>query len=242
MTRSTSSSSGKPLRRTDGRGRAYAGSQLQVQLYSARRFGALSDALRLALGRSTESLRWIAPVESSGFVELLDDAFLENLGHGAHTNALRSFWPGSGPRWDGLALLEPSGTVLLIEGKSYPAEMRGGGCQAKAPHSVALIDAALDETKRWLGVPADANWKGALYQYANRLAHVRFLRELGIEAWLVNLCFAADPTKNPTDEHTWRAALTAIKQELGLGDISHVAVDVFLPGLPPSTWEERRGG
>lgn len=233
----TSSQPNKSQARTDERGRAFAGSQLQVQLYSARLAPTLSAALAKAVGHPSDSLKWIAPLEDDLFDELLDEAFIRALGYGAHANALRAFWPGSGPRWDGLARLEPSGTVLLIEGKSYPAEMRGSGCQAKDPNSIRLIDAALDDTKRWLNVPVDRNWKGDLYQYANRLAHVRFLRDLGVDAWLVNLCFVNDPTKNPTDESTWRDALAQAKKDLGVADISHLAVDVMLPGLPRSTFD-----
>lgn len=223
--------------RTDKLGRAFAGSQLQVQLYSARLMPTLSAALAKAVGHPGDSLEWMAPAEDKKFKELLDQAFIRALDLDAHAKALRAFWPGSGPRWDGLARLAQSRTVLLVEGKSYPAEMRGSGCQAKDPKSIAMIDAALADTKRWLGVSADRNWKGDLYQYANRLAHVRFLRDLGVDAWLVNLCFVNDPTKNPTDEHTWRAALKQAKKDLGVSDISHLAVDVLLPGLPYSTWD-----
>ncbi|WKW12840.1 hypothetical protein Strain138_002840 [Pseudogemmatithrix spongiicola] len=233
----TSSESKRSKPRVDDRGRAFAGSQLQVQLYSSRLLPTLEAALAGAINRAGEQLDWIAPAENKKFEELLDEAFINALGLGAHAAALRSFWPGSGPRWDGLARLRQSGAVLLVEGKSYPAEMRGSGCQAKDPRSIELIDAALDGTKAWLGVPREADWKGELYQYANRLAHVRFLRERGVEAWLVNLCFVDDPTKNPTDAATWKSALTQAKIDLGLGDISHVAVDVLLPGLAPTAWD-----
>lgn len=226
-------------RRTDDRGRAYAGSQLQVQLYAARAFGRLSVAVLETLGRRDDELEWLAPVETENFAEPLDQAFLDALGLSEHAERLRAFWPGSGPRWDGLARLKNSRSVLLIEGKSYPAVMRGTGCQARAQHSIELIDSALEATKRWLQVADDRNWKGDLYQYANRLAHVRFLRQLGVDAWLVNLCFVNDPTKCPTDEATWRRALAEAKRDLGAPNLSHVAVDVLLPGLPPSTWGER---
>jgi hypothetical protein len=238
----TASESKSPKPRVDDLGRAFAGSQLQVQLYSARLCPTLEAALAGALNRAGERLDWVAPLEDQGFEELLDEAFINALGLGAHAAALRGFWPGSGPRWDGLAWLRPSDAVLLVEGKSYPAEMRGSGCQAKAPRSIELIDAALDATKAWLGAPHVADWKGELYQYANRLAHVRFLRERGIEAWLINLCFLDDPTKNPTDAATWTSALTQAKKDLCLGDISHVAVDVLLPGLEPIAWDQPAAG
>lgn len=228
--------------RTDGHGRAYAGSQLQIQLYSSRRPAQLSAALLQAFGRSDDRIEWLAPLEVEKFAEPLDEAFLDALGLSVHSGALKTFWPGIGPRWDGLARLKLSRSVLLIEGKSYPAELRGGGCQAKSQRSLELIDAALAETRRWLGVTTDSNWKGELYQYANRLAHVRFLRQLGVDAWLVNLCFVNDPTKSPTDERTWRKALAQAKQDLGLPSLSDVAVDVLLPGLPRSMWDSPAAG
>jgi len=229
--------------RVDQHGRAYAGSQRQIQIYSARQHRVLESAVASAVGRSAEALRWCAPLEEKQFEEPLDRAFLESLKLEKHADDLAAFWPGSGPRWDGLASLAPSDTVLLIEGKSYPAEMRGSGCQAKARTSLDMITKAIDDTKRWLGADTEADWLGPLYQYGNRLAHVRFLRERGVEAWLVNLCFTDDETVKPTSEAEWRIGLADAKKELGLAGIDHVAVDVLLPAVDSVDWprpEQRR--
>ena len=69
-----------------------------------------------------------------------------------------------------------------------------------------------------------------MYQYANRLAHLYFVREvLRVPAWLVNLCFIGDRTTNPTTELEWRAALPLFKKELGFPDGSIPwVVDVLL--------------
>ncbi len=231
-----------PHPRVDDRGRAFAGSQLQLQLYSARRLPDLQRAITSAIGGSDAELDWRAPLESNNFDEPLDSAFLGALGLEALAPELKAFWPDGGPRWDGVALLRPSGSVLLVEGKSYPAEMRGSGCQATAERSLTMIKRALDDTKSWLGVYPGTNWFGPLYQYANRLAHVRFLRERGVDAWLVNLCFVNDVTTTPTTEEAWKSGLARAKRELGLTTTSHVAVDVLLPALGRDAWTVAEAG
>ncbi|MFN8878530.1 MAG: hypothetical protein ACK5Z1_15300 [Gemmatimonadota bacterium] len=223
--------------RVDTRGLAFAGSQMQVQLYSARHRKRLEAAILTALGRGTEQLQWLAPLEDQRFEEPMDGAFLETLELPQLIPDLAAFWPRSGPRWDGLARLDPSCTVLLVEGKSYPAEMRGSGCQAYSEESRRKIEAALHATKVWLQASAEANWTGPLYQYANRLAHVRFLRERGVDAWLVNLCFTDDDTTTPTSAEEWQFGLNAAKRELGVEHLDGVALDVLLPALSRDAWE-----
>jgi len=217
--------------RTDELGRAFAGSQLQVQIYVARRQAELSTSILDALSRSGAAfqiVQWVAPLERSGFAEPIDAAFLDALDLGHLRFQLEAFWPRGGPHWDALARLEPGRGVLLVEGKSYPDEVLGPGCQATEPARTRIVE-ALAETRRWFGATADADWLGPLYQFANRLAHVRFLREAGYAAWLANLCFIEDP-RTPTTEAEWRETLPALKRQLGFtaGNVPHT-VDVFLP-------------
>jgi len=182
--------------RVDDLGRAYAGSQLQIQIYLSRREPELTASVVTALhnaGVYLENIQWLSPLEKEKFVELRDGAFLERLGLPGLRSELSAFWPKRGPQWDGLALFTPGPRILLIEAKSYPEEMIGSGCQA-SPISRNLIEKSIAKTKRWLRVNENVDWLGPLYQYANRLAHVYFLREIGqIETWLVNLCFFDDP-------------------------------------------------
>ena len=51
-----------------------------------------------------------------------------------------------------------------------------------------------------------ADWCGPLYQNANRLAHIYWLRSLGFRAWLVHLLFV-DDKHGATSEAQWEAAL-----------------------------------
>jgi len=70
------------------------------------------------------------------------------------------------------------------------AEIYGNGCQAQGA-SREMIAKALAETKQWCHADPTADWMGPLYQSANRLAHLYFLRErlkrLQRPAWMINL-------------------------------------------------------
>lgn len=122
--------------RTDSAtGAAYAGSQLQTQLYVNRRTAALDDAVRSGLPELAGArLQWRSPLADDAYREYYGTAFLDRLGLLEHTAALKAFWPARGPQRDALALVhEPGGTapgVLLVEGKSYPGELHSSGCQA----------------------------------------------------------------------------------------------------------------
>ena len=184
-------------RRTDDLGRAFKGSQLQIQIYVARRKEELSKAILTQLDCPVGTqLVWKSPLEKEEFKEYRDESFLEavNLKHFAPK--LAEFWPKSGPRWDGLARLEKNGQLLgivLVEAKSYPEEMRGQGCKATG-ESLEKIKRSTEAAKDWFHADSSGDcWLGTYYQFANRLSHIYFLREIaGIDAWLVNLCFVDD--------------------------------------------------
>jgi hypothetical protein len=223
-------------RRVDQQGRAFAGSQLQIQIYVARRQAELSAAVAESLSEANLAphIRWVAPLEQAKFKEPYDRDFLVVLGLARHAAELNEFWPNGGPHWDALAMLgEDAGHsgVLLVEAKSYPKETYGPGCQAKDLVSRQKILDALDSAKSSYGVPPETNWTGSLYQYANRLAHVYFLRaRLGVPAWLVNICFTGDSSTMPTTEDGWRGDLPSIKKELGFREtVIPWVVDVILP-------------
>jgi hypothetical protein len=237
-------------RRVDGLGRAYAGSQLQIQLWVTRRSTQLTQALLAALpslAPQNPRIRWVSPLEDGGFAEYQDREFLRAVGLERCTPQLSRFWPRGGPVWDALAAVETARTldcrgVLLVEAKSHVSEVFGGGCKASA-RSRKRIEEALELTKRWLGASPDSDWTGALYQSANRLAHLYFFRQvMGVPAWLINVYFINDPHW-PTSRAEWEAALVGIKAQLGLAGISvpHTA-DLFLEaGSRGEPLEERSG-
>jgi hypothetical protein len=210
----------KKQKRRDDLGRAYAGSQLQIQIWANCRQSELSAAVCDSLALPAKSdVAWISPVAPK-FREFKDGAFLRALGLADERNALNQFWPRGGPVWDGLAIAEtPSRerVFVLVEAKSYPNEVVGSGCQAVAgTPSRTLIEKSLDATAQWLGVQRTDEWLGALYQSANRLAHIYFLRERHRrDARMLNLCFEADP-RSPTDRPTWIAAHARFKKALGV--------------------------
>src|SRR5262245_44085249 len=70
---------------------------------------------------SAEKITWRSPVQEDDYAEYYDEAFLQRLGLNNLLVPLKSFWPPSGPRWDGLARTE-SGKILLIEAKAYIEE------------------------------------------------------------------------------------------------------------------------
>ncbi len=137
--------------RVDELGRAFAGSQLQVQIYVNCRQKELSRALLNALpslASLSPRVRWVSPREKKGFVEYKDAEFLRAVGLGHLAPKLKEFWPFRGPNWDALAFVEvemsPGGRgVVLVEAKSHPSEIYGGGCQASSPKSLRMIETAL---------------------------------------------------------------------------------------------------
>ncbi len=218
--------------RVDSSGRAYKGSQKWIQAYVNFYQKDINGAvLEQELSLNGSSISWVSPLEKDQFAEYKDRDFLEALGIANFDNDLRAFWPRSGPRWDALAkVTHPSGNrgVLLVEAKSHIQECRSGGCAA-GPTSRRQIEESLGRTQRWLGVSGSVDWTGSLYQYANRLAHLYFFREvLKIPAWLLNIYFVNDPGF-PTSEESWRNEVPLIKQELGLpGDSQDFIIEAFL--------------
>lgn len=223
----------QPTPRVDPLGRAFKGSQLQIQIYVNRRRADLDDAIRVALPDLIDSVEidWRTPIAADGYREYHDSAFLRRVGLDRHEAALSEFWPRGGPHWDALARLRSDGIdgVLLVEAKSYPEEMRST-CKASPP-SRERIDAALASTAAWLGVERTPAWTDDYYQFANRLAHLWFLREVTqVPAWLVNVNFVDDRLHNPTDRDSWDRSLADAKGKLGLPRSIPGFADVFLPG------------
>jgi hypothetical protein len=206
----------KDFSRTDSRGRAYAGSQRQIQTYVNERTQALNSAVALSLSRyalAEKGIRWVSPLAADAYSEYRDTEFLERVGLGPLAPRLLEFWPRLGPCWDALAQIE--GGCILVEAKSHVPEIYGGGCEA-SPRSKQQIQAAFDATKAWLAVSPDVDWMGRVYQSANRYACLHFLREIArVQAYLVNVYFVGDP-RTPTTKEGWDAAIAGVNRELGL--------------------------
>lgn len=224
--------------KVDHLGRAYAGSQLQFQIYVNRRHHEFNEAIAVAFHdfESDTRIDWVSPLEADQFEEYRDREFLMALDLDHLSPDFAEFWPRGGPVWDALAEVNPSSGrttgVLLVEGKSYPSEMRSHGTRAGAK-SLKMIEASLARTRTWLAATHTASWTDDLYQFANRLAHLDFFRKVvGIPAWLASLNFIDDP-HHPTSLHEWQNAMPATKADLDIGnaDIPFYS-DVYIPARP----------
>lgn len=225
---------------------------LQTQLYVNDRTVELNGAILAALPELAGMdpvIRWVSPLRADGYEEFWDAAFLRALGLGELAEKLIQWWPTGGPHWDALARLEfPDGSAggLLVEGKSYTAEMSDTkGAGASSPTSIAKIDRAIAETQRWLDVNTPVrDWLRPYYQTANRLATLYWLRrELGDDhGWLVHLCFLNDPThKSPRFRSTrdqWIVAFKEADAHLALERPVPNYAHVFLDGLPRPTSDQ----
>ena len=165
----------------------------------------------------SERIDWRSPVEEDCYAEYFDQSFLDRIEVQPSQTPLKEFWPPGGPRWDGLAKTD-SGKVLLVEAKAHIDESvdYGSGASAK---SYRQIQGSLAAAKRAFRGSDRSSWESPFYQYANRLAHLYFLRELnGIDAYLLFIYFADAPdVPEPCSAEEWRGAMRLTKRCLGLG-------------------------
>jgi hypothetical protein len=162
----------------------------------------------------------LSPLASDAYAEYFDEGFIERLGLSKLKVPLSEFWPRSGPRWDGLAKTE-AGKMILVEAKAYIEE--GVDYRSRAEgDSECRIRAALSSAKEAFGATAAAPWDAPFYQYANRLAHLYFLRELnGLDVYLLFLYFADAPDvahRHRCTEEQWQGAHRVTQKCLGLGE------------------------
>lgn len=220
-------------------GRAARGSQRQLQDYVNLFPQELNRAVLAQLPEvlRDRSIRWLSPLADEDYREYQDNEFLEILGLGSFCKLLADFWPKGGPCWDSLGMIEARNgnevpIALLVEAKSHIPEMRSQGCQA-SESSFGKIRKTLDEANNWCGAAPEADWTGPLYQSANRIAYLYFLRhKLSRPCYLINLYFVDDPYR-PTSQAEWTQALEAAHRELGLKSPVRGLVEVFLAGKEP---------
>jgi hypothetical protein len=167
---------------------------------------------------SSERIEWVSPIASDNYAEYFDDEFLIKLDVRNKKVSLKTFWPAGGPRWDGLAKTL-SGKLILVEAKAHIGEIVS---QTRAsPRSLKKIQAAITSTKRAFEAPDEAPWESPFYQYANRLAHLYFLRELNeLDANLLFVYFADAPDVPAPERCTadqWNGAIRLTEKALRVG-------------------------
>jgi hypothetical protein len=181
---------------------------------------------------SGREIQWTSPVEQDKFAEYRDAAFLENLDLQEFAEKLEKFWPKMGPQWDGLGRTADGEVLILVEAKANVPELVSF-CGAKDKESLRTISASLAETQGWLNCREPrVDWKCGFYQYANRLAHLYFLREKAQKegSYLVFLYFVEDSSYIRTSRDAWNSALKLQKKLMGLSaaSLAGKAIEVFI--------------
>lgn len=197
---------------------ALAGSQRWLQVAATQTPQLLETSLR-ACGAidKNEIVQWVSPLMAERFKELRDNAALERLEVlPLKKRKLTDFWPQRGPVWDALATTSTGG-VLLAEAKAHIPEAASPPSKASQT-SLEKIERALKEARRFYAPKATALWSGIFYQYANRLAHQYFLRQVNtVDSRLVFLDFInATDVGGPSTVCEWEGATRLIHAVLGL--------------------------
>jgi hypothetical protein len=178
-----------------------------------------------------EQIDWLSPLRDDDHAEYSDEAFLELLGVEPKV-LLKSFWPKGGPHWDALGRSD-KGKLFLIEAKAHVAEMSSSPTGARG-QSRAQIRKSLRATRKYVASTTPATWPTCFYQYANRLAHLYYLRVLNrLPGYLVFVNFLNDPDMNgPQTRAEWESAYALLESFMGVTRhklseyIIHAYVDV----------------
>lgn len=189
----------------------------------------LNEPILNAVGKD-QTIDWRSPLLADDYAEYRDGTFVERLGLGHLRPQLAAFWPSGGPQWDALGVTS-SGTVLLVEAKAHIAEMCSPGSGASEA-SLNLIKCRLYETAEALRAKRErADWHVVFYQLANRLAHLHWLRDQGVDARLVLVNFLNDKEMaGPTSAAEWMAAYHVALHALGLSPrhrLARYVIEVF---------------
>jgi len=219
--------------------RPYAkkGSQRWLQVAVERAPESLNVPIRAAMRIADDvSIEWLSPVRGERFVEYRDDATFTKCGVKLTKRALRDFWPQRGPVWDGLARTS-QGDILLVEAKAHIAEIVSPRSRATEPARGRIAKSMREVQEALAPKSVDfVDWTSTFYQYANRVAHLYFLRqENGVRAHLVNIYFInAGDVQGPTDRAEWQGAIKVVECYLGLGRtrVSKYMHKVFVDATP----------
>lgn len=199
-------------------GRAEKRSQLYLQNLINKYPEIFDSELSKQLGREIK-VNWVSPIEADNYREYRDSAFLKKLGIKNICDSQRplsDFWPDKGAHWDALGKFDSQ--VFIVEAKGHIEEIVSPGTGATDPNSLKQIQAALQETKKFLRIKSEYDWSKTLYQYANRLAHLYYLRECcKIDAFLIFLYFTNDTSWDDYGtEYGWKCAELVVHKILGI--------------------------
>ena len=174
---------------------------------------------KLARGlRKSGTVTWTSPLRQDGFKEYRDDTALSKAGIDLKV-PLRDFWPRRGPVWDAIGQIS-EGVPIFVETKAHIPEAVSLPSKASG-RSKSMIGRSLSNARRWYAPRATKPWRAHFYQYAqyaNRLAHHYFLREVnGIESVLVFLYFTHDAEmQGRRSAAEWKGAIRLLHAALGI--------------------------
>jgi len=214
---------------------ARKGSQRWLQVAVNLDSEILNAPIRDTLKTPDASVEWISPLRATRFQEYRDEQFVSKCRIELKRRPLRDFWPTGGPMWDGLARTD--GSVILVEAKGHIAEIVSPRTRASEP-ARGRIRRSMEEAQQSLSPKSFGwvDWTSTFYQYANRVAHLQFLREYnGIPAHLVNVYFLnASDVGGPSSIDEWKGAIKVVKTYLGLGRtrMSKYVHDIFVDARP----------
>lgn len=184
------------------------------------------DLMKIGALSLSSHLNWLSPVRNDQWAEYRDSSFLRTIGQEHLIEALKGFWPRRGPQWDALARDE-SGRVFLFEAKAHSAEM-ASSCHAGTT-SRQIISRSVNAVKLALDVKPGSDWLNGYYQYANRLAHLSFLQQNGVDAWLVFLYVTGDlEMKGPVSAAEWSPFIQRAHAHLGLTQKPKGVATIFI--------------
>ena len=202
---------------------ANRGSRRWLQVLVNCRPEMLNDAIAQRLPELPDDFDWRSPILEDHYAEYRDQSFLDRLAGSWYYREpeqsqqdLSGFWPRFGPQWDGLAVTD-KGQIILVEAKAHVAEMVTAPSQARGEPARQRIQESLGVVKNFVNSKSPADWSTSFYQYANRLAHLYWMRQAnGHDAYLVNLFFVNDrDMQGPQSVAEWQTAIQL--QEIFLG-------------------------
>ena len=193
------------------------GSQKDLQILANQKQELLDKELSKIFNKPI-TLKWLSPLKDDDYAEYVDQDFITRLGISSKIiKPLNEFWPNGGANWDGLA--KDNDVVFLMEAKAHITEQMIDSSKA-TENSLRLIEKSLEETKEFLSVKSDISWcKENYYQYANRIAHLYYLREMNkIDAHLLFIYFLNDKsvTEKSETKEDWEEAINEVYKSLKL--------------------------
>lgn len=190
-------------------------------LFNSKVQGFIKDDLSL--------VEWVSPRKEDDNAEYRDNDFLKILGLEEHQSKLLDFWPKGGPQWDALGKLENK-YHFIVEAKANIPEI-SSSCMASSEKSKTKIKNSINCTKQFLNATSGKNWLNGFYQYANRMCHLYFLREVcGINAYLIFVYFCNDSTHISTSIEQWDGALKLQQHLMSLNShkLKRYVIDLFI--------------